>query len=71
MPLQILILMAAFGIPIAPTFWAIFDIPKRRFSSRKQQIIWLVVVSTLPFFGAMFYILVVRRRTEPLEVSGH
>jgi cytochrome bd-type quinol oxidase subunit 2 len=51
-----------------PTFWAIFDIPKRRFASHKEKMIWLMTVSTLPFVGAVLYILFKRRHTEPMEI---
>lgn len=68
MPLKILILAVLFGAPLVPTFWAILDIPKRRFNSPGQKLLWLFVVATLPFIGGMVYILFVRRTTEPLEV---
>jgi beta-lactamase regulating signal transducer with metallopeptidase domain len=66
MPLKILILALIFAIPIAPTFWAITDIPKRRFQARKQKMIWFAVVATLPCIGALMYIIFGRRSTEPL-----
>lgn len=68
MPLQILVLLAIFAVPLLPTFWAIFDIPKRHFPSPKEKIVWLLTVSTLPFVGAMFYIFFKRRRTQPMEI---
>ena len=68
MPLQILMLIVIFGAPLVPTFWAIFDIPKRRFASHKEKMIWLMTASTLPFVGAMLYILFKRRHTEPMEI---
>jgi hypothetical protein len=68
MPLQILVLLVIFAAPLVPTFWAIFDVPKRRFSSQKEKIAWLLTVSTLPFVGAMFYIFFKRRRTQPMEI---
>jgi len=68
MSVEILILIGlAFALPILPTFWAIFDIPKRRFATDKRKMIWFFTVSTLPFIGAMLYILVERRHTEPLK----
>ena len=54
-------------LPLVPTFWAILDIPKRRFSSLKKKIIWFVVVSSLPCVGALFYLALARRHTEPSE----
>ncbi|MGO9553931.1 MAG: PLDc N-terminal domain-containing protein [Syntrophobacteraceae bacterium] len=46
--------------------WAIVDLPGRRFSSTKSKVIWFAVVSTLPCLGAILYILLVRRNTQPL-----
>ena len=54
-------------LPLVPTFWAILDIPKRRFSSLKKKIIWFLVVSSLPCVGALLYLLLARRHTEPSE----
>jgi hypothetical protein len=68
MPLKILMLAIIFGAPLVPTFWSIMDIPKRRFASHRQKVLWLFVVATLPFIGGMIYILFVRRTTEPLEI---
>lgn len=69
MLLRTLIVVAIFILPLIPTFWAILDIPRRRFPTQRQKMVWFFVVATLPFFGAVFYILLVRRRTEPLEVA--
>ncbi len=66
MPIKILIVIAVLAIPLIPTFWAILDIPKRRFKTPKSKILWFALVSTLPFFGALFYIAIGRRSTEPL-----
>jgi hypothetical protein len=63
LPLIIVILIS----PLVPTFWAIFDIPKRRFETRRQKMLWFFLVSTFPFVGAMIYIGFVRRRTTPLD----
>jgi hypothetical protein len=54
-------------LPLVPTFWAILDIPKRRFPSLKKKIIWFLVVSTLPCVGALCYLALARRHTEPSE----
>ncbi len=54
-------------LPLLPTFWAILDIPKRRFSSVRKKVLWFLLVSTFPFVGAMFYITVARRHTEPIS----
>jgi hypothetical protein len=64
---EVLIVLALFILPIAPTFWAILDIPRRRFPSRKEKIVWFILVATLPFLGAIAYIIFERRRTEPTE----
>ncbi len=66
MPFKILLVGIILILPLLPTFWAILDIPKRRFSSYKSKMIWFLVVSTLPFVGAIFYIALARRHTEPL-----
>ncbi len=65
-PLNILILMVIVIIPIIPTFWALVDLPRRRFSSTKSKVIWFAVVSTLPCLGATLYFLLARRNTQPL-----
>lgn len=67
MPLKMLMLAIIFGAPLVPTFWSILDIPKRRFASERQKLLWIFIVATLPFIGGMVYILFVRRTTEPLE----
>ncbi len=67
---QIIILLVLLAIPMIPTFWAILDIPKRRFTTPKGKILWFVTVSTLPCIGAVLYILFGRRHTEPIEMHG-
>ena len=67
MPEKIIILLALLTIPLIPTFWAIIDVPRRKFSSTKKKILCFMMVSTLPFVGAMFYIIFVRRHTVPSE----
>lgn len=56
-------------IPMIPTFWAILDIPKRRFASTRKKIIWFLVVSSLPCVGALCYLVLARRHTTPSEPS--
>jgi hypothetical protein len=68
MPIKILVVLAILALPLVPTFWAIQDIPKRRFDPPKRKLMWLLFVSSLPFFGAMFYIIIGRRNTQPLEI---
>jgi len=67
MPLKLLILAAIFVLPLVPTFWAIQDIPRRRFATPRKKLTWFAVVSTLPFLGAMIYLLIARRHTQPAE----
>ena len=67
MPLKLLILVAIFVLPLVPTFWAIQDIPRRRFATPRKKLTWFAVVSTLPFLGAMLYLLIARRNTQPAE----
>jgi hypothetical protein len=69
MPFKVLVVMVLLIIPIVPTFWAILDIPKRRFSSTRKKILWFLTVATLPFVGAICYIVLARRHTEPLNIS--
>ncbi|NLI34048.1 MAG: hypothetical protein GX422_14900 [Deltaproteobacteria bacterium] len=66
---KFLVIMVLFAVPIIPTFWAILDIPKRRFATQRQKMAWLFLVATLPCVGAIVYILFCRRHTEPLETS--
>jgi hypothetical protein len=67
MPLKILLIVLLFVLPITPTFWALQDIPRRRFADRKKKLIWFLLVATLPCIGALVYILLVRRNTVPTE----
>ncbi len=67
MPLDMITLIVILSLPLAPTFWAILDIPKRRFATVRRKIVWFLFVSTFPFVGAMFYIILVRRHTEPIS----
>ena len=67
MPEKIIFLLVLLTIPLLPTFWALLDIPKRQFSSTRKKIIWFLVVSTLPFLGAVFYISFARRHTSPSQ----
>ncbi len=66
MPLKILVLAALFVLPMVPTFWAIQEIPRRQFRSRRRKMIWFAVVATVPFFGAVFYWILERRHTTPI-----
>ena len=66
MLLKVVLLATAFVIPLIPTFWAIMEIPRRRFPSARSKVIWFAVVSTLPCIGAIFYFLMGRRHTQPL-----
>jgi hypothetical protein len=69
MPFKILLVFLLFAIPIMPTFWALQDIPKRRFDDRKKKLLWFALVATLPCLGAVLYILLVRRHTQPADPS--
>jgi hypothetical protein len=65
---ELLVILSLFILPVIPTFWAILDIPRRRFPSRRGKVVWFILVATFPFVGAMFYIIFGRRRTEPMEI---
>ncbi len=67
---KLLVLFIILIFPMVPTFWAIFDIAKRRFSSDRRKIIWLFTVATFPLIGAILYILFERKKTEPLAEGG-
>ena len=69
MPVKILAVALIFILPIVPTFWALLDIPRRRFRSTTQKVVWFVAVATLPCIGAIFYILLARRATQPAETA--
>ncbi len=69
MPLKILILTVLFVLPLVPTFWAIQDIPRRRFQTRRQKVTWFLLVSSLPCIGALAYLAFARRRTQPMELQ--
>jgi hypothetical protein len=63
---KLVLIVAVLIIPLIPTFWAILDVPRRRFSTTRSKVIWFAVVSTLPCIGAIFYLLMGRRNTQPL-----
>lgn len=65
-PFNMLILFVILLIPVVPTFWAIVDLPRRRFSRTRWKVIWFAVVATLPVFGAILYFALARRHTEPV-----
>ena len=67
MPLKILLVVVIFLIPMIPTFWALMDIPKRRFPVWKSKVIWFAVVATLPVVGALLYIFLIRHKTQPIQ----
>lgn len=67
MTLRIILLLILLVLPLIPTFWALIDIPRRRFSSTKKKVLWFLVVSTFPFVGAIVYITIARRGTEPIK----
>ena len=67
MALNVIILLVLLAVPMIPTFWALVDIPKRKFPSTKLKVIWFLVVSTFPVVGAIIYIAFGRRRTEPIQ----
>jgi hypothetical protein len=69
MPFKFLLVVILLVLPLVPTFWAIVDIPKRRFATTKKKIIWFLVVATLPFVGAVFYLAIARRYSEPIDIS--
>jgi len=69
MPFRLLVVVLVLIVPLVPTFWALQDVPKRRFPTPKKKIMWFLVVSTLPFLGAMFYLFFARRNTETLDNS--
>lgn len=64
--LSVILTLLLLFAPLIPTFWAIQDIPKRKFISSKRKIIWFVTVSTVPFFGALGYLIFERKKTEPI-----
>lgn len=67
MPLKILLVIVLFGLPIAPTLWALYDIPRRRFGNRGRKLKWFLVVAAIPCLGALAYIILARRQTTPCE----
>ena len=69
MPFKILLVVIILLLPMAPTFWAILDIPKRRFSSTRKKILWFMVVAALPFLGAVLYLTLARPHTNPLQIA--
>jgi hypothetical protein len=66
MPVKIVLVLLLLALPVIPTFWALVDIPRRRFPSPRKKMLWFFTVSTLPFLGAVLYILFMRRHTEPV-----
>jgi hypothetical protein len=64
--LNLIIFITILIVPVIPTFWAIIDLPRRRFASTKSKVLWFALVSTVPCLGATLYILLARRHTQPL-----
>jgi hypothetical protein len=69
MPFKLLLVIIVLALPLLPTFWAILDIPKRRFATTRKKLMWFFVVATLPFLGAIFYITFGRRHTQPVATA--
>ena len=67
--LNLLIVVAILIVPVVPTLWALVDLPRRRFPSTTAKVVWFAVVSALPCIGAILYIALARRTTQP-EVGG-
>jgi hypothetical protein len=67
MPFKLLLVVIGLALPLLLTYWAILDIPKRRFTSTRKKFIWFFVVATLPCLGAIFYITFARRHTQPVD----
>jgi hypothetical protein len=70
MPFRILLVLVILIIPLIPTFWAILDIPKRRFPSSRNKMLWFLMVATVPCLGALCYLAFARRHTQPIEISS-
>ncbi|WP_445891576.1 PLDc N-terminal domain-containing protein [Desulfosoma sp.] len=68
-PLKIFTLATLFVLPMVPTFWAIQEIPRRRFRTRRRKMVWFAVVATVPCLGAILYWILERRHTTPIMAA--
>jgi beta-lactamase regulating signal transducer with metallopeptidase domain len=62
--LRILLLVGAAVLLFLPTVWAIRDVAYSKFPTTKSKVLWFVVVTLLPPFGAFVYIAIGRRQAN-------
>ena len=68
--LRILLLLAVAILLFIPTLWSIRDIAYRSFPNLKTKVIWFVVVTLLPPFGGMVYIVAGRSKQKDTQPSS-
>jgi hypothetical protein len=62
--LRILLLVGVAVLLFVPTAWAIRDVAYRSFPSLKTKVLWFVLVTLLPPFGGLIYIVGGRPRAQ-------
>jgi hypothetical protein len=62
--LRILLLVGVAFLLFVPTVWAIRDVAYRSFPSIKIKVLWFVLVTLLPPFGGLIYIIGGRPRVQ-------
>ena len=62
--LRILLLVGVAVLLFVPTAWAIRDVAYRSFPSLKTKVLWFVLLTLLPPFGGLIYIIGGRPRVQ-------
>lgn len=44
-------------LPMAPTFWSIWDIWTHSFASYQKRVTWLIIVIFIPVIGGIIYLI--------------
>ncbi len=54
-------------LPMAPTFWSIWDIWNHDFITFQKKMAWLVFVILIPVIGGIVYIFFGRKQARPRD----
>ena len=56
-PLEIMLALFAFGLPLILTVYCLLDITRSTFQDSTNKIIWAIIVLLAPVLGALAYII--------------
>ncbi|UCF94000.1 MAG: PLDc N-terminal domain-containing protein [Desulfobacterales bacterium] len=69
MTLKLLVIFLALCVPfLAATIWALTDVAQKEFGTTGKKALWWVIAS-VPFIGAMFYLIFGFRKGKKLQDS--